>query len=298
MQKGMKTGSTKKWILIGVAVVVVLAVVAAPVWALGNPDKKLGETLSEFFGYPDVATMRAALGFDPGPKCADSSGSIDADCLALQLQSQGAYEDIKSGEDLAAAWGITEEELEDALPQAIREDGTIDLEKLAELLHFSSPKALVAAVGLEDENALTDAIKKANAETEADQTAAETGETPAQTGETSTQADETPYVGNEVITTESEQEAESGDVSISSSVSNTGDYASQTAPSSQVANTGNFQNQVSVTQSDSSADDIAPEGISAEISPEQAVQSEQEVQQAAAAESSPEEQAAPPSSSP
>jgi hypothetical protein len=301
MQKGMKTGSTKKWILIGVAVVVVLAVVAAPVWALGNPDKKLGETLSEFFGYPDVATMRAALGFDPGPKCADSSGSIDADCLALQLQSQGAYEDIKSGEDLAAAWGITEEELEDALPQAIREDGTVDLEKLAELLHFSGPEALTAAVGLEDENALTDAIKKANADTEADQTAAETGETPAQTGETpaqtgetSTQADETPVVqNNEVITTESEQEAESGDASISSSVSNTGDYASQTAPSSQVANTGNFQNQVSVTQSNSSADDIAPEGISAEISPEQTVQSAQEVQQSAAADSSSGEPTAP-----
>src|SRR5215212_6455610 len=278
MQKGMKTDSKKKWILIGVAVVVVLAVVAAPVWALGNPDKKLGETLSEFFGYPDVATMRAALGFDPGPKCADSSGSIDADCLALQLQSQGAYEDIKSGEDLAAAWGIDEEELEDALPQAIREDGTIDLEKLAELLHFSSPKALVAAVGLEDENALTDAIKKANAETEADQTAAETGETPAQTGETSTQADEAPAVQNEV-----EQEAESGDVSISSSVSNTGDYASQCAPVLQAANTGNFQNQASLNQYASSADDFAPGGISFNISPELAAQCQQEIEQAATA---------------
>jgi len=293
MQKGMKTGSTKKWILIGVAVVVILAVVAAPVWAANSHNSKGAEKLAEILGYPDVAALRAALGFDPGPKCADSSGSIDADCLALQLQSQGAYEDIKSGEDLAAAWGITEEELEDALPQAIREDGTIDLEKLAELLHFSSPKALVAAVGLEDENALTDAIKNANAETEADQTAAETGETPAQTGETSTQADETPVVQNEVVTTESEQEAESGDASISSSVSNTGDYASQTAPSSQVANTGNFQNQVSVTQSNSSADDIAPEGISAEISPEQTVQSAQEVQQSAAADSSSGEPTAP-----
>src|SRR5215216_2885267 len=294
MQKGMKTGSTKKWILIGVAVVVILAVVAAPVWAANSHNSKGAEKLAEILGYPDVAALRAALGFDPGPKCADSSGSIDADCLALQLQSQGAYEDIKSGEDLAAAWGVTEEELEEALPQAIREDGTVDLEKLAEVLHFSGPKALTAAVGLEDENALTDAIKNANAETEADQTAAETGETPAQTGETSTQADETPVVqNNEVITTESEQEAESGDASISSSVSNTGDYASQTAPSSQVANTGNFQNQVSVTQSNSSADDIAPEGISAEISPEQSVQSAQEVQQSAAADSSSGEQTAP-----
>ena len=300
MQKGMKTDSKKKWILIGVAVVVVLAVVAAPVWAAGNPDKKGAEKLAEILGYPDVAALRAALGFDPGPKCADASGSIDADCLALELGNQGATVPITSGEDLAAALNTTEEAIEDALKEATGEDGTVDLEKLAQLLGFTDAKALAAAVGLEDEDKFAAAVETAAGETAADQAAAETGETPAQTGEapaqtgeTSTQADETPYVGNEVITTESEQEAESGDVSISSSVSNTGDYASQTAPSSQVANTGNFQNQVSVTQSDSSADDIAPEGISAEISPEQSVQSAQEVQQSAAADSSSGEQTAP-----
>jgi hypothetical protein len=83
---------------------------------------------------------------------------------------------------------------------------------------------------------------------------------------------------------------------MSATVTNTGDYASQTAPASQVANTGNFNNQVSVTQSGSSAEDIEPGGISVEISPEQAVQSQQEVQQSSAASSSGEsepEQAAP-----
>src|SRR5215217_6309879 len=99
MQKGMKTDSKKKWILIGVAVVVVLAVVAAPVWAAGNPDKKGAEKLAEILGYPDVAALRAALGFDPGPKCADASGSIDADCLVLRLQEQGAT-GITSTDDL------------------------------------------------------------------------------------------------------------------------------------------------------------------------------------------------------
>src|SRR5829696_3771904 len=147
MQKGMKTGSTKKWILIGVAVVVILTVVAAPVWAANSHNSKLAERLSEVLGYPDVATLRAALGWDPGPKCADSSGSIDADCLALELGNQGATMPITSGEDLAAALGTTEEALEDAL----KESGG-DLEKLAQLLGFTDAKALAAAVGLEDED--------------------------------------------------------------------------------------------------------------------------------------------------
>src|SRR5215217_3160843 len=191
MQKGMKTDSKKKWILIGVAVVVVLAVVAAPVWAAGNPDKKGAEKLAEILGYPDVAALRAALGFDPGPKCADASGSIDADCLALELGNQGATVPITSGEDLAAALGTTEEALEDAL----LESGG-DLEKLAQILGFTDAKALAAAVGLEDEDKFAAAVETAAGETEADQAAAETGEetpaqtgeTPAQTGETSTQA--------------------------------------------------------------------------------------------------------------
>ena len=278
--KGMKTDSKRKWILIAGVVVVILAVVAAPVWAANNPGSKQAERLAEWLGYPDVAAFRAALGWDEGPKCADSSSFIDADCLGRELGSEGATLGIKSGEDLAAAWGTTEEELEDAL----KESGG-DLEKLAQLLGFDDAKELAAAVGLEEDK-LAPAFDSAADETDKDKTAAGTEETPAET-------EETPAVQNEV-----EQEAESGEASISANVSNTGDYASQTAPSSQVANTGNFQNQVSVTQSDSVADDIAPEGISAEISPEQAVQSEQEVQQAAAAESSPEEQAAPPSPSP
>ena len=285
--KGMKTDSKRKWILIAGVVVVILAVVAAPVWAANNPGSKQAERLAEWLGYPDVAAFRAALGWDEGPKCADSSSFIDADCLGRELGSEGATLGIKSGEDLAAAWGTTEEELEDAL----KESGG-DLEKLAQLLGFDDAKELAAAVGLEEDK-LAPAFDSAADETETDKTAAETEETPAETEETPAETEETPAVQNEV-----EQEAESGEASISANVSNTGDYASQTAPSSQVANTGNFQNQVSVTQSDSVADDIAPEGISAEISPEQAVQSEQEVQQAAAAESSPEEQAAPPSSSP
>jgi hypothetical protein len=274
MQKGMKTGSTKKWILIGVAVVVVLAVVAAPVWAANSPHNKGAEKLAEILGYPDVAALRAALGFDPGPKCADSSGSIDADCLALELGNQGATVPLTSGEDLAAALGL---ETEEALEDALKESGG-DLEKLAQLLGFTDAKALAAAVGLEDEDKLAAAFGTAAAKTQADETAAETGEeTPVQTGET-------PAVQNEeVVQTEVEQEAESGDVALGFSAENTGDYSSQCAPVVQAANTGNFNNAPIFNQYASEAGDFEPGGISFEISPELAVQCEQEIQQAAAA---------------
>jgi hypothetical protein len=262
---------SKKWILIAAAVVI-LAVVAAPVWAANNHNSKLAEKFSEILGYPDVATLRAALGWDPGPKCADSSGPIDADCLGLELGNQGATVPITSGEDLAAAWGTTEEALEDALKESGR-----DLQKLAQLLGFTDAKALAAAVGLEDEDKLAAAFGTAAAKTEADQTAAETGEeTPVQTGET-------PAVQNEVVQTEVEQEAESGDVEMGFSVSNEGDYSSQCAPVVQAANTGNFNNAPIFNQYASEAGDFEPGGISFEISPELAVQCEQEIQQAAAA---------------
>jgi hypothetical protein len=269
---------SKKWILIAAAVVI-LAVVAAPVWAANSHNSKLAEKLSEILGYPDVATLRAALGWDPGPKCADSSGTIDADCLGLELGNQGATVPITSGEDLAAAWGTTEEALEDALQEA---GG--DLQKLAQLLGFTDAKALAAAVGLEDEDKLAAAFGTAAAKTEAEQSAAETGEeTPVQTGDTSTQAGETPAVQNEVVQTEVEQEAESGDVEMGFSVENTGDYSSQCAPVVQAANTGNFNNAPIFNQYASEAGDFEPGGISFEVSPELAVQCEQEIQQAAAA---------------
>ena len=80
-----------------------------------------------------------------------------------------------------------------------------------------------------------------------------------------------------------EQEAESGDVQLGFSVSNEGDYSSQCAPVVQAANTGNFNNAPIFNQYASEAGDFEPGGISFEISPELAVQCEQEIQQAAAA---------------
>ncbi len=86
------------------------------------------------------------------------------------------------------------------------------------------------------------------------------------------------------VSQQSEQEAESGDVSQSFNVSSTGDNSNQSAAVQGTANTGNAQSQTSVVQSGSEAGDIEVEGGSSiEVSPEQGTQTQQEVEQAAAA---------------
>jgi hypothetical protein len=86
------------------------------------------------------------------------------------------------------------------------------------------------------------------------------------------------------VSQESSQEAESGDVDQSFTVTNSGDNSNQSAGVQGVANTGNAQSQTNVVQSGSEAGDIEVEGGSSiEVSPEQATQTQQEVEQAAAA---------------
>jgi hypothetical protein len=80
-----------------------------------------------------------------------------------------------------------------------------------------------------------------------------------------------------------EQEAESGDVSLSNRVSNSGDNSNQSAPAVQFANTGNNQNAQTFVQSDSEADDVELEGGSLEFSPSVEFDSDQSIEQAAAA---------------
>jgi len=91
------------------------------------------------------------------------------------------------------------------------------------------------------------------------------------------------------VSQESSQEAESGDVDQSFTVTNFGDNSNQSAGVQGVANTGNAQSQTNVVQSGSEAGDIEVEGGSSiEVSPEQATQTQQEVEQAAAAAADPE----------
>ena len=82
-----------------------------------------------------------------------------------------------------------------------------------------------------------------------------------------------------------DQQAQSGDVSQSFNVSNTGDNSNQCAGIQGVANTGNAQNQISVVQNGSEADDFSFEdsGASIEVSPSNSTSCDQEVNQAATA---------------
>ena len=80
-----------------------------------------------------------------------------------------------------------------------------------------------------------------------------------------------------------DQQAQSGDVSQSFNVSNTGDNSNQCAGIQGVANTGNAQNQIGVVQYGSEADDFSFEdsGSSINVSPTNATRCDQQVNQAA-----------------
>ncbi len=87
------------------------------------------------------------------------------------------------------------------------------------------------------------------------------------------------------ITQSFDQQAESGDVSQSFNVSNSGDNSNQCAGIQGVANTGNAQNQTGVLQYGSEADDFSFEdsGASINVSPTNSTSCDQQVNQAATA---------------
>jgi uncharacterized membrane protein len=89
------------------------------------------------------------------------------------------------------------------------------------------------------------------------------------------------------LSMETEQEAESGDVDQSFTVTGEGDNSNQCVGIQGVANTGNAQNVIDVVQYGSTADDFEFEevGSSIDVSPESSTWCEQQVNQAAAASS-------------
>ncbi len=91
--------------------------------------------------------------------------------------------------------------------------------------------------------------------------------------------------GSDGVSQSFEQEAESGDVSQSFNVSNTGDNSNQCANVQGVANTGNAQNQIGVLQYGSEADDFEVEdsGSTITVSPSSTTRCDQQVNQAASA---------------
>ena len=82
-----------------------------------------------------------------------------------------------------------------------------------------------------------------------------------------------------------EQEAESGDIDQSFTVTSEGDNSNQCAGIQGVANTGNAQNVIDLTQVDGEADDFEFDEVdsSIEVSPESSTTCDQQVNQAASA---------------
>src|SRR5215208_902280 len=87
------------------------------------------------------------------------------------------------------------------------------------------------------------------------------------------------------LSSDVEQESESGDVGIGFDVSNTGRFASQCTPATQFGNTGNFQNASSFVQYAGELDDFEPEGIDVSFGGSQDVDCSNTIQQSSAASS-------------
>src|SRR5215212_1253949 len=79
------------------------------------------------------------------------------------------------------------------------------------------------------------------------------------------------------------QESESGDVALSDTVANEGDYASQCTPALQFGNTGNFNNGSAFVQYASESDDFEPGGIEVAFGPTLTADCSSTIQQSSAA---------------
>jgi hypothetical protein len=293
---------SRKWILIAAAVVI-LAVVAAPVWAATSEDTEAADKFAELFGFEDAEALakllnlqdeeEATLDSNQADEFAKALGFASAEALADYLDRQGGEDEIarllrdnQDPNELAKALGF-----EDAreLAKALDVDSRAELAaflrlkggeaELTRLLRDSEDAdELAQALGFKDATELARFVQpseEGGGEGELAALLSDDGAGNAGSGGGGG------YTG--VINSEVEQEAESGDVALGFSVSNEGDYSSQCAPVVQAANTGNFNNAPIFNQYASEAGDFEPGGISFEVSPELAVQCEQEIQQAAAA---------------
>jgi transcriptional regulator with XRE-family HTH domain len=217
---------------------------------------------------------------------------------------------------LAEELGLTPRELRQLL-RDVNPEETNKMEELAELreiardLGFANLGAFADHVGVESRGELVKLLQDAKTPQEVaealgyetvrelaedlgvdrDELAALLDEAKSDDGVANTDGDEEPATneGNETpapsVSQQSEQEAESGEVNQSFTVTSSGDNSNQSAAVQGVANTGNAQSQTSVVQSGSEAGDIEVDGggSSIEVSPEQATQTQQEVEQAASA---------------
>ena len=200
--------------------------------------------------------------------------------------------------------------LRDSNPQETNKlEELAELRQIAEELGFSSLGALADHLGVENRRELVKLLQDADTPREVaealgfesvgdlaehlgvdrDELDELLDEAKSDDGVANTDSDDEESAGSSV-SQEAEQEAESGDVNQSFTVTSSGDNSNQSAAAQGAANTGNSQSQTSVVQSGSEAEDIELEGGSSiEVSPELDTQSQQAVEQAAAAAADPEE---------
>ena len=171
-------------------------------------------------------------------------------------------------------------------PRELAEYLGVSRSELARLVQESdSPNELAEALGYDNAAALAEELGVDRSELaqllNSTKSSDELAEDDIEESPANSDSDEESVAG---VSQESEQEAESGDVNQSFTVTSEGDNSNQSVGVQGTANTGNAQNQVAVEQVDSSAENIEVEGGSSiEVSPEQDTQTQQEVEQAASA---------------
>ena len=244
----------------------------------------------------DPRAFAASLGFDSVRALAEELGITPRELRQL-LQDANPQETNKL-EELAE------------LRQIARDLGFANLGALADHLNVESrgelvellqdaktPEEVADALGFESVGDLAEhlGVDRDELDTLLDSAKSDDGVANTDDGDeeepANTDGDEEPANNNEgdenpatSVSQESLQEAESGEVNQSFTVTHSGDNSNQSAAVQGTANTGNAQSQTSVVQSGSEAEDIEVEGGSSiEVSPELDSQSQQEVEQAAAA---------------
>ena len=253
----------------------------------GYDRDEFAQLLEDTSDDPDA--LAEALGFANPRELAEALGLEDRRQL-VQLLRDSSDEDSNKLAELAELNELAESLGYDS-PRELAE--ALGLENRAQLVRLlqdaDTPRELAEALGYDNAAALAEdlGVDRRELATLLDSAKSDDGdEGSANIGDDeelvdSSNGSDEPAAG---VSQEAEQEAESGDVNQSFSVTSSGDNSNQSVGVQGTANTGNAQNQVAIEQVDSSAENIEVDGGSSiEVSPEQETQSQQEVEQAAAA---------------
>jgi len=145
--------SSKRLWLLAAAVIVILAVVAAPVWAAESEDSRAADAIARFLGFLDAEHLAEYVGLEDeadepcGPAC-----SYYADNFAEAVG-------LRTAENAAERVGLEDDEegsAEDKFAEALY--GAENLRQLARALDFESVGDLIAALGV-DRPVLADAFR-------------------------------------------------------------------------------------------------------------------------------------------